>query len=363
MKRFSIADCACPPPQWGRRGLPIGAPSLFILALALCLLAAPLAADAQQPGKVYRIGFYGGDMFAPTENKPPQKCPTTGGPNWQGFVGGLREHGYIPGQNLVIECRWDGGRYELARNIAAELVRLKVDLIVVTSGPRVRTTKEVTNTIPIVMVYVADPVANKLVDSLARPGGNVTGVTYTAGPEIAGKYLQLLQEAVPTLSRVAALVYPDYPVTSPFLREAQTAAQALGLTLQSYDVRDPKEFEGAFAAMTQARVDGLLVQVHPIVFAHPKRVAALAAEHRLPAVYPYRDLVVAGGLMAYEANIPAMFRRVPMYVDKILKGANPGDLPVEQPTKFDLVINLKTARALGLTIPQSLLDRAEEVIE
>ena len=337
--------------------------AVIVIALALALFVVTVPSHAQQPGKVYRIGFYGGDMFAPTEDKPPKKCPTTGGPNWQGFVDGLRGHGYIPGQNLVIECRWDGGRYELAPVLAAEFVQLKVDLIVVTSGPRVRTTKEVTNTIPIVMVYVAEPVANKLVASLARPGGNVTGVTYTAGPEIAGKYLQLLQEAVPTLSRVAVLLYPDYPVTPPFLREAQAAAQALGLTLQSYDVRDPKEFEGAFAAMTKARTDGLLVQVHPIVFAHPKRVAELAAQSRLPAVYPYRDLVVAGGLMAYEANIPAMFRRAPMYVDKILKGANPGDLPVDRPTQFDLVINLTTAKALGLTIPQSLLMRADEVIE
>jgi putative ABC transport system substrate-binding protein len=331
--------------------------------LALTLLAAPLPSDAQQPGKVYRIGFYGGDMFAATEEKPSQKCPTMGSPNWQGFVDGLREHGYIPGQNLVIECRWDGGRYDLAPALAAELVRLKVDLIVVTSGPRVRATKEVTSTIPIVMVYVAEPVTNKLVASLARPGGNVTGVTYTVGPEIAGKYLQLLKEAFPTLSRVAVLSYPDYPVTPAFLREAQAAAQALGLTLQSYDVRDPTEFEDTFAAMTKARTDGLLVQVHPIVFAHPKRVAELAAQSQLPAVYPYRDLVVAGGLMAYEANIAAMFRRAPAYVDKILKGANVGDLPVDQPTKFDLVINLKTAKALGLTIPQSLLMRGAEVIE
>jgi len=213
------------------------------------------------------------------------------------------------------------------------------------------------------MVYVAEPVTNKLVASLARPGGNVTGVSYTAGPEIAGKYLQLLQEIVPTLSRVAVLLYPDYPVTPAFLREAQAAAQALGLTLQPYEAKAPEEFARAFAAMTKARSDGLLVQVNPIVFAHPKRVAELAAESRLPAVYPYRDLVVAGGLMAYEANIAAMFRRAPMYVDKILKGANPGDLPVEQPTKFELVINLKTAKALGLTIPQSLLMRADEVIQ
>ncbi len=353
MRQFRIADFV----------LRIWPGALFIVALALVILVTPVPSHAQQPGKVYRIGFYGGDMFAPTEDKPSQKCPTTGGPNWQEFVAGLREHGYIPGQNLVIECRWDGGRYDLAPALAAELVQLKVDLIVTTSGPRVRATKEATSTTPIVMVYVAEPVANKLVASLARPGRNVTGVTYTAGPEIAGKYLELLQEVVPTLSRVAVLLYPDYPVTPAFLREAQAAARALGLTLQSYHVRDPKEFEEAFAAMTKARADGLLVQVHPIVFAHPKRVAQLVAQSRLPAVYPYRDLVVAGGLMAYEANIAAMFRRAPAYVDKILKGANAGDLPVEQPTKFDLVINLKTAKALGLTISPSLLMRADEVIQ
>jgi putative ABC transport system substrate-binding protein len=213
------------------------------------------------------------------------------------------------------------------------------------------------------MVYVADPVANRLVASLARLGGNVTGVSYTAGLEIAGKFLQLLKEAVPKLSRVAALLDPAYPLTPVYLREAQAAARALGLTLQSYEVRAPEEFEGAFTAMTKARADGLVVEMHPIVFAHPKRVAELAAQSRLPAVYPYRDLVIeAGGLMAYEASAPAMFRRAPMYVDKILKGANPGDLPVERPTKFELVINLKTAKALGLTIPQSLLNRADEVI-
>ncbi len=335
-----------------------------ITILVLAFLAAPVSLCAQQPAKVYRIGFHGGEMFAPTEDTPRQKCPVTGSPNWQAFVAGLREHGYILGQNLVIECRWDRGRYDLAPVLADELVQRKVDLMVVTSGPRVRAAKEATSTIPVVMVYVAEPVANKLVASLAHPGGNVTGVTYTVGPEIAGKYLQLLKEAVPTLARVAALVYPEYPVTPAFLREAQAAAQALGLTLQSYEVRDPKEFEGAFTAMTKARVDGLLVQVHPIVFAHPQRVAALAARSRLPAVYPYRDLVVeAGGLMAYEANAAAMFHRAGMYVDKILKGAKPGDLPVEQPTKFDLIINLKTAKALGLTIPPSLLMRADEVIQ
>jgi putative ABC transport system substrate-binding protein len=288
----------------------------------------------------------------------------TGSRNWQAWVAGLRDRGYIPGQDLVIECRWDGGRYERAPTLAAELVSLKVDLIVATSYPRVRAAKEATSTIPIVMVYVAEPVASGLVASLAQPGGNVTGVSYTAGPEIAGKHLQLLKEAVPKLSRVAVLLEPANPATAAFLREAQAAARALGLTLQSYGVRDPKEFEGAFAAMTRARADGLLVQApHPVVFAHPRRIAELAALSRLPAVYPYRDLVEAGGLMAYEANPPAMFRRAATYVDKILKGAKPGDLPVEQPTKFELFINLKTAKVLGLTIPQSLLSRADEVIQ
>ena len=301
-------------------------------------------------------------MFAPKEDTHPQKCPMTGGPNWQAWVTGLRERGYVPGQDLVIECRWDGGRYERAPALAAELVSLKVDLIVATSYPRVRAAKEATSTISIVMVYVAEPVTGGLVASLARPGGNVTGVSYTAGPEIVGKHLELLKEAVPKLSRVAVLLDPANPATAVFLREAQAAARALGLTLHSYEVRAPEEFAGAFAAMTRARADGLLVQAHPVVFAHPRRVAELAAQSRLPAVYPYRDLVEAGGLMAYEANAPAMFRRAATYVDKIVKGTKPADLPVERPTKFELLINLKTAKALGLTIPQSLLSRADEVI-
>ncbi len=303
-------------------------PRAVVLSIILALLAAPLPSLAQQLGKVSRIGYLGGDMFAPTEDKPSQKCPITGGPNWQAFVAGLREYGYTPGLNLVIECRWDGGRYDRAADHAAELVRLKVDLIVAGSYPRTRAAKEVTPTIPIVMVYVADPVANKLVASLAHPGGTITGVAYTVGPEIVGKHLQLLKEAIPTLARVAVLSDPAYPQTPAFLQESQVAAQVLGLTLQPYSVRDPAEFEGTFAAMTKARADGLLVLPHPIVFAHPTRVAALAAQSRLPAMYPYRDLVVAGGLMGYEANAPAMYRRAATYVDKILKGANPADLPV-----------------------------------
>ena len=353
MRQFRISNCE----------LRIGLAAMFAVALAVGFLVTPLASDAQQPAKVYRIGFHGGDMFAPTEDNPPQKCPVTASRNWQAWVAGLREHGYVPGQNLVIECRWDGGRYERAPALAAELVSLKVDLIVATGYPRVRAAKETTGTIPIVMVYVADPVASGLVPSLARPGGNVTGVSFTAGPEIVGKHLELLKDAVPALSRAAVLLNPASPMTTIFLREAQAAARALGLTLQSYEIRDSQELEGAFAAMTKARAGALLVLAHPVIYAHGRRIVDLAAQNRLPAVYPYRDLVEAGGLMAYEANAPAMFRRASIYVDKILKGAKPADLPVEQPTKFDLVINVKTAKALGLTIPPSLLMRADEVIQ
>jgi putative ABC transport system substrate-binding protein len=340
-----------------------GPATLSILALAVGFLVTPLASDAQQPAKVYRIGFLGSSMSAPTEDTHPQECPIMGCPNWQPWVEGLRERGYIPGQNLVIECRWTEGRDERAPAFLAELVRLKVDLIVATNTPNVHAAKQATSAIPIVMVYVADPVASGLVPSLARPGGNVTGVSFTAGPEIVGKHLELLKDAVPALSRAAVLLNPASPMTTIFLREAQAAARALGLALQSYEIRDSQEIEGAFAAMTKARAGALLVLAHPVIYAHGRRIVDLAAQNRLPAVYPYRDLVEAGGLMAYEANAPAMFRRASIYVDKILKGAKPADLPVEQPTKFDLVINLKTAKALGLTIPQSLLMRAEEVIQ
>ncbi len=211
------------------------------------------------------------------------------------------------------------------------------------------------------MLYVVDPVRAGLVSSVAHPGGNVTGVSFAAGPEIAGKHLQLLKEAVPTLSRVAVL--SDSEVAADSLQEAEGAARALGLTLQPYEVREPHEFERAFAAMTKARAEALLVLATSPNFSHAQRIAEFAAKNRLPAVYPFRESVEAGGLMAYAANSPAMFRRAATYADKILKGANPGDLPVEQPTKFELLINLKAAKALGLTIPSSLLMRADEVIQ
>jgi putative tryptophan/tyrosine transport system substrate-binding protein len=332
-----------------------------ISILALCLLVLPLAADAQQPTKVYRIGFLGGSLSAPTEDVNPQECPRTGSPNWQAWVAGLRERGYIPGQNLVIECRLMGGQVERSLSLAAELVSLKVDLIVAAAVPRVRAAKQATSAIPIVMVYVPDPVKNGLIASLARPGGNVTGVTMDAGVEIVGKHLELLKEAVPKVSRVAVLGIPGSRAF--FQGETEPAARALSVTLQSYEVREPTELEGAFAAMTKARAGALLVLPSPFIFAHARGIVDLAAKSRLPAVYPYRESVEAGGLMAYAVNAPDMWRRAAIYVDKILRGAKPADLPVEQPTKLDLVINLKTVKALGLTFPPSMLMRADEVIE
>jgi len=241
-------------------------------------------------------------------------------------------------------------------------VGLNPDLIVATNTYSVRALKQVTSTLPIVMTGVINPVERGLVAGLARPGGTVTGLT-DAPMEMEGKRLQLLKEAVPTVTRVAVLSHPGATPEPAFQRERETTARALGVTPQVYDVRDPAEFAGAFDAMTQARVEALFVAADPFWWFHRHRIIALVAQHRLPAIYPDRDFVQAGGLLAYDVNRIATFRRLGFYVDRIFKGASPGDLPVEQPTKFDLFINGKTAKALGLTIPQSLLMRADEVIE
>jgi putative ABC transport system substrate-binding protein len=341
--------------------------TISIIALALTFLVDPTSSDAQQPGKVYRIGWFGNP--AP-QDRTAQGCPTKDNPNWlawplwQAFLTGLREHGYTLGQNLLIECRWTEGREDRAPDLAKELVSLKPDLIFTTNTPNVRAAKQATSAIPIVMVYVTDPVGSGLVTSLARPGGNVTGLTWAVGSQVVGKHLELLKEIIPKLSRVAVLFNrAGSPYTAPLLRETQATAQAIGLTLQLYEVRDPNEFEAAFAAMTKGRGEALLVLGHALFFAQAGRIVELAGQNRLPAVYPYRESVQAGGLMAYAVNAPAMFRRAAVYVEKIFKGAKPADLPIEQPTKFDLLINLKTAKTLGLTIPQSLLMRADEVIQ
>jgi putative ABC transport system substrate-binding protein len=280
-------------------------------------------------------------------------------------VEGLRERGYVQGQNLVIECRYTEGRDERAPALAAELVNLKVDLIVAGNTNQVRAAKQATSTIPIVMRGVMDPVRRGLVGSLARPGGNVTGQADDAGLEILGKYLQLLTQAVPTASRVAALHSPLGPAGDPALAWESildAEARALGVTLQPYRVRDPEELEGAFAAMTKARAEALLVVPSPFFNNHIQRIVGLAAQSRLPSMYSDRVHVDAGGLMAYAVDEPENNRRLVVYVDRILKGAKPGDLPVEQPTRFMLILNLKTAKTLGLTIPPTLLLQAEEVI-
>jgi putative ABC transport system substrate-binding protein len=329
---------------------------VLTVILAFALLSAPLPCDGQQPAKVYRIGFLGPG--------PPTPASPTRTRSWEAFVEGLRERGYIEGQNLVIERRYTGGQDERAPSLAAELVSLKPDLIVASDTAQVRAVKQATSEIPIVMVGVIEPVRRGLVASLAHPGGNVTGLTYTVGVEIMGKYVQLLKEAVPKVSRVAVLAYSSSgPVRNAFQSEVEAAARALDLTLQFYTVGNSEELEGAFAAMTKARADALLVRPHALFWTHARRIVGLAAQSHLPAMYPGRDHVDAGGLMAYEVDHRDIYRRLAFYVDEILHGANPGDLAVEQPTKFELIINLKTAKALGLTIPRSLLIRADEVIE
>ena len=332
--------------------------------LVLVLLAIPLPSLGQQPAKVYRMGWLVTGRFETT----PQNCPLKGSPFWQTWIEALRERGYIQGQNLVLECRYTEGRDERASAFAAELVSLKVDLIVASGTNQVRAAKQATSTIPIVMYNVIEPVRRGLVASLARPGGNVTGLSDTPGVEVYGKYLQLLKEAVPTASRVASLRYsralpsPDSAWAREIDSGLETEAQVLGVTLQSYRVQDPEELEGAFAAMTKARAEALLVVPHPFFGAHTQRIVDLAAQSRLPAMYPDRQHVVAGGLMAYAVDELEILRRLGAYVDRIFKGAKPGDLPVEQPTEFGLILNLKTAKALGLRIPRTLLIQADEVI-
>jgi len=335
------------------------------LALALALLAAPVLSPAQPSGKVHRIGWLINGLSP--KDPTPRNCPHKVEPFWQASMGAFRERGYVQGQNLVIECRWTEGQDERAPALAVELVNLRVDLIVATGTNQVRAAKQATSTIPIVMWGVIDPVRRGLIGSLAHPGGSVTGLADDAGLEILGRRLQLLTEAVPTAARVAALhppsgAVPD-PATTPLWKNILEAeARAVGVTLQSYRVQGSEKLEGAFAAMTKARADALLVVPHPFFGVHAQRIVALAARSRLPAIFPDRIHVHAGGLMAYAPDELETARRLPVYVDRIFKGAKPGDLPVEQPTKFQLIINLKTAKALGLTVPPTLLIQADEVI-
>jgi putative ABC transport system substrate-binding protein len=276
---------------------------------------------------------------------------------------GLRELGWVEGRNLFVERRWAAGQEDQLPAMAADLVNLKMDVIVTLSTPAAMAAKQATNTIPIVITFVADPLGSGLVASLARPGGNITGVT-TIAPELVAKRLELLKQVVPDAGRIAVLWDPiglTERTRRNMREETEAAGRALGVNLQFFEVRRPEDFERVFAAMVDARIGALLVSPTPMLFEARKGIVAHAAKNRLPTVYAWREAVEAGGLVSYATNFPEMYRRAAIYVDKILKGAKPGDLPIEQPTRFELVINLKTARALGLSIPDSLLQRADEV--
>ncbi len=316
----------------------------------LGILVAPLAADAQQPAKVPRVGYLVSSGGATARHF------------FDAFRDGLRDLGWAEGQNIAIEYRSAEAKFERLPGLAAELVRLKVDVLVTGGTPAAQAAKKATDRIPIVAAAVGDPVGTGLVASLARPGGNLTGLA-DISVDLSAKRLQLLREILPTASRLAVLWNPAHPTNPLQLRETQAAAQALGLAVRPVAVRRAEELEGAFAAMARERAGGLLVLADPLGLTHRARLADLAAQHRLPAMYSFREHVEAGGLMSYGASLPHIFRRAATYVDKILKGAKPTDLPVEQPTRFELVVNLKTAKALGLTIPQSILIRADQVIQ
>jgi putative tryptophan/tyrosine transport system substrate-binding protein len=315
-----------------------------VIVGGVATLVAPNAAGAQQADKVARIGVLAVSAAAFS-------------PRIEAFRRGLREHGYVEGKNIVFEYRYAEGKLDRLPDLAVELVALKVDVIVTASPPSVRAAKRATSTIPIVFAAVGDPVATGLVKSLARPGGNVTGLSIL-GPELDGKRLELLKEAVTKTSRVAVLFGPESP-----RKELEIAAQALGIQLVLLPVRELGDFEPAFETARKESVHALLTSPSPLLNTVRERIVELAAKNRLPAMYGSSEFVEAGGLMSYAPSYVDLFRRAAIYVDKILRGAKPADLPVEQATKFELVINLKTAKALGLTISPSLLARADQVIE
>ena len=323
----------------------------FLAGTGAVLLAAPLAAEAQ-PVRMPRVGF----LSVRSRSDPQIQLQL------DAFWQRLRELGYVEGQNIAIEYRGAEEKYGRLPDLVAELVRLKVDVIVASGITATQAAQQATKTIPIVMAGVNDPIASGLVTSVARPGGNITGLSLTA-PELVGKQLQLLREVVPKVSRVAVLWNPANPGNPPQLREAEVAARVLGVRLQPLEAHGPSEIDRAFVAMTRERAGALLVLADAMLNIERKRIADLAAKSRLPTVSAFGMHAEAGGLMAYGTNLLDQYRRAAYYVDKILKGAKPADLPVEQPTNFELVINLKTAKALGLTIPPSVLGRADEVIQ
>ena len=324
----------------------------FIALAGGAAVGGSVAANAQQAATIARIGWLGTNLAAGSHLR-------------EAFLQGLRDLGYVEGRNVMIEYRDAEGKFERLPALAAELVALKVDVILVPNTVAALAAKQATSTLPIVFATAGDPVTSGLVTSLARPGGNVTGLSFLA-PELVGKCLEQLTQAVPGVSRVAVLWEPGaYPERTEkgMLKEAEVAGRTLGVRLQFVEARRPDDLDQAFSDMTKARSAALTVLASSMFFNERRRLVDLAAKNRLPAVYPWSDFVDAGGLMSYSANVADNYRRAATYVDKILKGAKPGDLPVEQPTKFELVINLKTANALGITVPQTLLARADHVME
>ncbi len=322
----------------------------MVALLALALLAAPLAAEAQPAGKVYRIGLLRADGPVSTWRS-----------SYRSFLEGLRELGYVEGTNVVFEVRSAEGKYERLPRLAAELVEHGVDVFFAAGDEKILALKQATSTVPIVMT-ACDALEVGFISSLARPGGNITGVTCLSG-ELAAKRLELLREVVPRMARVAVLYHPGDPHAGLEVARVQSLAQSWSVALQSLTVHDPIELEDRFATMGREHADALYVVAQTFTWSHAKKISALAAKHRLPAIHAHREFSDAGGLMAYGPNGNEMDRRAASYVARIFKGAKPADLPVEQPTKFELVINLKTAKALGLAIPPSVLARADEVIE
>jgi putative tryptophan/tyrosine transport system substrate-binding protein len=322
--------------------------AITVLTLCALLFALCLPAAAQQPAKVPRIGFLASSGSGPD-------------PRFKAFEQGLRELGYIEGKNIVIEYRYSEGSSDRLTELTADFVRRKVDVIVTGSTIAVRAAKKLTETIPVVMTGTGDPVGTGLVANLSRPGGNVTGLS-SVGPDLNTKRLELLKETVAGASRVAVLFNGANPSNVAALKEVEIAARALGVQIQSSDVRDADGFERAFDAATRQRANAVLVQRDPLNNAHPTRIVALAAKSKLPGMYPGIEYVDAGGLMSYGVSSTDLYRRAATYVDKILKGAKPADLPVEQPTKFEFIINLKAAKQIGLTIPPNVLARADRVI-
>src|SRR5262245_38924855 len=320
----------------------------FLLTSLAGALVAPLAAEGQQTGNVWRIGF-----LSPLAGHSP---PT------EAFLQGLRDLGYVEGQSIVIEYRWGGRTLDRARMQASELVNLKVDVIFAPAPPAIQAAKEATKTIPIVFAVSADPVAEGLVASLGRPGGNITGLT-SIGSDVIGKQMELLREVVPKITRVAVLENPNNHGHPPMVRQAEQAVRAMGLQLQILKARDPAEIEAALGTMTSQRGIGVIVFRDSLFFDQRTRIEDLAGRGRLPTIEGYREGAEAGAVIAYGASLPHSYRRAAVFVDRILKGAKPADPPIEQHTKFELVIHLKNAKVLGLTLPPSLLARADQVIE